>query len=57
MAIEQCQGEVAAVQKQAVDNARLRTLIATRTGKQKLGGVVKAVLSGHTNKTSNYICV
>jgi hypothetical protein len=32
-------------------------LRATRTGKQKLGGIVKAVISSRTNKTSNYICV
>ncbi len=25
--------------------------------KAEIGGIVKAVISGHTNKTSNYICV
>jgi hypothetical protein len=56
-AIEQSQGKVAAAQKQLVNDGRLHTLIATRTGKQKLGGIVKAVISGRTNKMSNYICV
>jgi hypothetical protein len=57
MGIEQSQGKVATSQKQVVGDGRLGTLIATRTGKWKLGGIVKAVISGRANKMSNYICV
>jgi hypothetical protein len=55
--IEQSQGKVESAKKQVVENSRLGMLIATSTGKQKLGGIVKAVISGRTNKMSNYICV
>jgi hypothetical protein len=57
MGIEQSQGKVAVAQNQLVDNDRLGTTIATRSGKRKLVGIVKAVIAGCTNKMSNYICV
>jgi hypothetical protein len=33
------------------------TLIAVRTGRQKLGAVVAAAITGRNNVTSNHICV
>jgi hypothetical protein len=56
-AIEQSQGEVVAAQNGLVNDGRLGMLIAMRSRKRKLGGMVKAVILGRTNKTLNYVCV